>query len=127
MLTTVYKRASFDAAHHLPNYEGKCKNVHGHHWVVEVGLKGDPHPQAGMVVDFSILSVFLKEYVVGALDHRDINTIIPNPTAENIAHWILKQFRIALPMFKESSNPKLHVVRIWETPDSYAEVILNDY
>ncbi len=51
--------ASFDAAHFLTNYEGKCKNIHGHRWRVVLSIKGDPCN--GMVVDFNIIKKDLKE------------------------------------------------------------------
>jgi 6-pyruvoyltetrahydropterin/6-carboxytetrahydropterin synthase len=123
---TVYKRAGFDAAHFLPNYVGKCSVMHGHHWVVEVGIRGLLDPKTGMVVDFTRLSAFLKEDIVTTLDHHTVNDTVPNPTAENIAFWVAKRFRIILPeLYPESRYilPRLAVVRVWETEDSYAEVL----
>jgi 6-pyruvoyltetrahydropterin/6-carboxytetrahydropterin synthase len=118
--TLVVKRTSFDAAHFLPNYEGKCHEMHGHHWLVDLGVIGDPDPISGMVIDFSFLNKFLKDVVVETLDHHTVNDTVSNPTAENIAHWILKKFRIHL-------GPKLpfcslSLIRVWETENSYAEL-----
>jgi len=50
----VTKQISFDAAHFLPNYDGKCANMHGHRWTIEVAVAGSVH-EDGMVMDFSKL------------------------------------------------------------------------
>ncbi|HEX3048027.1 MAG TPA: 6-carboxytetrahydropterin synthase, partial [Bacillota bacterium] len=46
------KQFTFDSAHYLPGYDGKCKNMHGHTWRVEVGIKGK-HLKNGILFDFS--------------------------------------------------------------------------
>ncbi len=74
---TVVKRVSFDAAHYLPDYPGKCKNMHGHHWVVELGIKGAIDEETGMVVDFTLLNTLLRDKIVERFDHRLVNDIIP--------------------------------------------------
>lgn len=119
MRTTVVKKVSFDAAHHLPHYEGKCKNMHGHHWVVELGVEGEVNRATGMVIDFSELSQFLKVVVVDTFDHKVVNDTIRNPTAENIAEFILDQY---LGWRKFTKKLDLAFIRVWETEDSYAEV-----
>lgn len=113
---TVVKRISFDAAHYLPGYEGKCAQMHGHHWVVELGVKGPINEETGIVVDFVHLSDFLKEYVVDKFDHTLLNDIIPNPTAENLARYIL-MYTIRLEV---KTGCKLAFIKCWETEDSYA-------
>ena len=66
---------SFDAAHFLPNYEGKCHNIHGHHWRVVMEIQGrqlqTDRQQDGMLVDFSSLKHDLRE-AVDAMDHTMI-------------------------------------------------------
>lgn len=120
MKAIVVKKSSFDAAHFLPNYPGKCANMHGHHWVVELGVEGNIDPETHMVIDFSELNKFLKEKIVARLDHRTVNDIIANPTAEFIAHWI----KLAWDIWSEQNclAVDLVFVRVWETEDSYAEV-----
>ena len=54
----VSKRVSFDAAHFLPGYVGKCSQMHGHHWIVELAVAGEVNLETGMVIDFIELSRF---------------------------------------------------------------------
>jgi len=120
MRATVVKRVSLDAAHFLPGYEGKCANMHGHRWVVELGVSGEVDPDTGMVIDFGELSAFLKEKVVERFDHHLINDVIENPTAECIALRI----RTSWVVWSEENclAVGLSFLRVWETEDSYAEV-----
>ena len=124
MRATVVKRVSFDAAHFLPGYIGKCAKMHGHHWVVELGVSGEIDLDTGMVIDFGELSAFLEEKVVERFDHRLVNDIIENPTAENIAVRVLMSFKL----WREEQQLDVNYgiqgefVRVWETPDSFVEV-----
>lgn len=114
----VSTKLSFDAAHLLPNYEGKCRNLHGHRWEVEVGVRGFINQDTGMVIDFSIIKQGIKP-LVDLLDHNFLNTLIENPTAENLAVQILKWIKrnIKLP-----NTCEIYFVKVWESPTSYAEV-----
>jgi len=116
----VSKKVSFDAAHFLPNYEGKCKNLHGHHWVVEVAVSGSIMEEHGFVVDFSRLKNWLVENVVGEFDHTLLNGRLENPTAENIALAIKEQFEDT--GWSISADIKLAWIKVWETEDSYVEL-----
>ena len=124
MRVTVVKGVSFDAAHFLPGYKGKCANMHGHHWVVELGVVGEVKA-SGMVVDFTYLKEFLKT-VEDAFDHKCVNDTIETPTAENICLWV----RDKLLQWKEDGHInflslyelEIAWIKIWETEDSYAEV-----
>ena len=119
MRATVEKAISFDAAHFLPDYAGKCSNMHGHHWVVKLGVEGEIDNSSGMVIDFTILGKFLKE-VEDVFDHHLVNNIVDNPTAENIAIYIRNMYLgrdIDL-----GSRRGLKYIRVWETEDSMAEV-----
>ena len=83
----VKKRFEISAAHRLNlRYESKCSNVHGHNWIITVECKAIELNKDGMVTDFS----HIKELVKNKLDHAFINDVIEkNPTAENIAKWIV--------------------------------------
>ena len=75
------------ASHSLSlSYESKCTNLHGHNWVITVYCKSEKLNADGMVYDFTHIKELLKE----KLDHRNLNEVLPfNPTAENIARWIV--------------------------------------
>ena len=121
MNATVVKRASFDAAHFLPNHPGKCANMHGHHWVVEIGIEGLVDEKSGMVTDFKNVKTLLSPIIEG-FDHQVLNEFLDQPTAENIAQYI---FGIVRGNLEDVISPTpIHVkfVRVWETEDSMAEV-----
>ena len=124
MKTSVCRRFRFDAAHYLPNYVGKCKNLHGHSFFVDISLKGPVDGKSGMIVDFGWIKECF-ESVSKDLDHHLLNDVIPNPTAENIAASLFEQ--IEYHWIQSPNEPvQLEFVRVWETPDSYAEVRPDD-
>jgi len=104
---------TFDAAHHLPHYKGKCANVHGHTYKVEVGLCGYVDPRTGMVMDMTQLKSHV-EAVILQLDHKDLNKVIKNPTAENIAAFLYAE------LTEKLSGAGIRI-KVWETPDAYVE------
>lgn len=70
------------------NYESKCQDLHGHNWQVVVYCKSETLNENGMVVDFTQI----KKAVHDKLDHKHLNDVVDfNPTAENIARWIVEQ------------------------------------
>lgn len=129
----ICKTFSFEAAHELPNHDGKCARLHGHHYRVDVYVRGLVQPisgesNEGMVMDFGFLSGAWKEHIEDRVDHRLLNDIIEAPTAERVAAWLLREFRAVLS--GEGARPFLGnvvKVRVWETPTSWAEVETNGY
>ncbi len=115
MRMTVVKSISFDAAHFLPDYKGKCSNTHGHHWIVELAIEGEVNKNTGMVIDFALLNGFLK-HIEDQLDHTLINDTIPNPTAENICLFVADELRGDDWGFA----PNWKFIKVWETENSYA-------
>ena len=83
----IKKRFEISAAHRLRlSYDSKCTNLHGHNWVITVECRSRELNSDGMVTDFTRV----KETVMSRLDHAVINDVLDmNPTAENIAHWIV--------------------------------------
>lgn len=104
----IYVRAEFDAAHFLPNYNGKCANLHGHTWRVELTVRSEAL-NGGMVIDFTDIKAILKEVVP---DHSLLNDIIANPTAENLAQHFYGELKQRI--------PGLIKVVVWESANSGA-------
>jgi 6-pyruvoyltetrahydropterin/6-carboxytetrahydropterin synthase len=115
------KSVTFDAAHLLRGYVGKCANLHGHTYRLEVAVAGEKVDQVGMLFDFLDLKKLIQG-VVDRLDHRFINDIPPyneiNPTAENMACQIYQTLRQQLA--GQNPNIKLKYVQVWETPTASA-------
>jgi 6-pyruvoyltetrahydropterin/6-carboxytetrahydropterin synthase len=80
---------SFEAAHHLVGYEGKCSRVHGHRWVVKAAWIGDADESSGMICDFKILKERLRHLLI-RFDHQDLNYYFNDPTAEYVAEEIFR-------------------------------------
>ena len=86
----VTKRMEIAGSHRLKlSYKSKCKNLHGHNWIVTVYCRARKLNKDGMVIDFK----HVKNKIHGFLDHGNFNELLSfNPTAENIAKWIVDQF-----------------------------------
>lgn len=127
---SVVKSIDFCYGHRLLNYEGKCRNLHGHNGRVEIEVSGDRLDPLGMLADFGDIKRLMKQWIDDNLDHRmilkegdpavafiraqgePVFVIAENPTAEALAKLIyLKSRELGLPVSS---------VRVWETPDSCA-------
>jgi 6-pyruvoyltetrahydropterin/6-carboxytetrahydropterin synthase len=121
----VSKEFTFDAAHHLHAYDGKCMNLHGHTYRVVFGISGYSDDR-GLMMDFGDLKDIWKSDIEIFLDHRYLNETLPlmNTTAENMVVWIYEKMKEAL---SKEDRQKLYIgarvefVRLFETPTSYAE------
>ncbi len=132
---TVYitRQVHFNAAHRLHNPSksqewnvkqyGLCTNPHwhGHNYVLEITVAGEPDADTGYIMDLSALKRIVHEAVVDRCDHRNLNTdvdflrgIIPSTENLTIAFWA--EIEKHLP-----ANARLYRVRLYETPRNYAE------
>src|ERR671939_1436647 len=91
-LFEVMIERNFSSAHQLRGYKGKCENLHGHNYKIEIYARGSELDNIGLLVDFGELKTAADE-VVAYLDHRNINELPPfdelQPSAENLAKYIL--------------------------------------
>ncbi len=82
---TIIKKLEISASHKLKlSYNSKCENLHGHNWIVYIYLKSDKLNENSMVYDF----MDMKKSIMDKLDHKNLNNIVEQPTAENIAKFI---------------------------------------
>jgi len=109
----------FDSAHYLRGYKGKCENLHGHRWRIEVCFSCRQLDELGLGLDFSDAKNMVAEAVQG-LDHVCLNEVAPfdeiNPSTENIARVIFESVEGKLP----SGDVILKWVKVWESPDACA-------
>lgn len=110
----------FSSAHQLRGYKGKCENLHGHNYKIEVYVRGAELDNIGLLVDFGDVKVAADE-IVNYLDHRNINELPPfdeelNPSAENLARYILEFIASRI----DDDRVQVYKVRCFETPTSVA-------
>jgi len=142
----VTKRFHFEMAHTLYEYDGLCRNIHGHSYNLEVTISGEPrneagHPKDGMVLDFGELKNIVKTQVVNRFDHAlMVNRLVPEkqmellkqtterviivdfqPTSENIVTFIAEILQQHLPL-----SVNLFSIRLYETVTSFAEWFADD-
>jgi 6-pyruvoyltetrahydropterin/6-carboxytetrahydropterin synthase len=135
MLMLLTRRAEFSASHvcRIPSLdealnrrlfgEAANPNGHGHNYIVEVTVEGEPDPVTGMVIDLKELKEIIDEEVLVPMDHRFLNYEVQPfdriiPTAENVASEIWSRLDARL----RHSSAALHKVRLFETADLYVDV-----
>ena len=137
----ITKQFSFEMAHALRNYDGLCRNIHGHSYKMDITLAGQPlrdefSPKNGMVMDFGDLKRIVNEEIISLLDHalvlnaktdtqlvdvlkqnyEKIVIVEFQPTTENLLNFIADKLKTKL-----SERVKLTRVRLRETDTSYAD------
>ncbi|MBS3737513.1 6-carboxytetrahydropterin synthase QueD [Mesohalobacter halotolerans] len=138
----ITKQFTFEMAHALHGYDGKCKNIHGHSYKLDVCVIGEPiedssHPKCGMVIDFGDLKHIVKSEIVDKLDHAImLNTNSPHqnlaqelqssghkivevnyqPTSENMVADFAETIKAKL-----DKNLRLHSLKLRETETAFAE------
>jgi 6-pyruvoyltetrahydropterin/6-carboxytetrahydropterin synthase len=131
-LLTVTRRLTFNAAHRVHNPTltdeensklfGKCNNPnwHGHNYVLEVSVTGEPDPVTGYVIDLGTVKRVVESEFVEQVDHKNLNIDVPfmrgtNPTSENI---IIACWRVIEPALRPA---RLSRLRLWETENNHVE------
>jgi len=142
----ITREFNFEMAHALWNYDGACKNIHGHSYRLFVTLSGIPitdpdNPKFGMVLDFKDLNELVKGPIVDFLDHslvlymasdgehldpvkkmyEKVHVFDFQPTCENLVLYIAETIRSLL-----GPTLELHAVKLYETATSYAEWYAED-
>lgn len=113
MKFVISKRFTFEAAHNLVWHEGKCRNIHGHSYVLMVFAVGDLDSN-GVIMDFGDLKKLVNDVVIDVHDHKYLNELYENPTAELMAGFILQKLN--------EEDERIFKVRLYETESSYCEV-----
>lgn len=112
-------KSEFSSAHNLRNYKGKCEELHGHNWKVEVCIAANNKNKQGMILDFHEIKSALENVTEG-LDHKYLNQAAyfkkHNPTSENLAEYIFNQMAKLL----KSSRYRLEEVIVWESDNCSA-------
>lgn len=140
----ITKEFRFEGAHALPGYDGKCRNIHGHSYLMYVTVKGENlngtnSPKEGMVVDFKQVKAIVNENIVDVLDHalimhaasplsQELAQAYPNvimvdfqPSTENLICWFAQVLSGKLPQGVE-----LFSIKLYETAGSFAEWYASD-
>ena len=105
----VCREFTFDAAHHLIEYQGKCENVHGHTYRLRICIEENIKDN-GLAYDFVDLKKIVNQKVIDLLDHQDLNNFFKQPSCENVAVWIWDELKKFL---------NIAEVWLWESPDTF--------
>lgn len=135
----VTRKAHFNAAHRLHNPEksdewnrkifGKCNypNWHGHNYIIEVTVAGEPDPDTGYLIDLGDLKGIIEERVIEPCDHRNLNLDVDFlqgviPSTENLVKAFYHQLKEDVER-AAADGGLLYSVRLYETERNYAEYI----
>jgi 6-pyruvoyltetrahydropterin/6-carboxytetrahydropterin synthase len=130
----ITRRAEFSASHTCYNPalseqqnrdlygEHAGSHGHGHNYVMEVSIEGDPDPVTGMIVDLRLVKNIIQREVIDLMDHRHLNQEVPPfdrtvPTTENVVREVWRRLQPGLTF----SNARLHSIRLYETDDLYVD------
>lgn len=105
-----YVKHHFDAVHFLRDYKGKCRNLYGYTWEVEIWIEKKLKPEEDMIIDFALV-----KQIIDTFDHKYINDFIYNPTTENLVRYFLRRF--------EGYDA---TIKVWESEGSCVEGNTNE-
>lgn len=140
----ITKEFRYEGAHTLIGYDGKCRHIHGHSYLMYVTVIGRPstdteHPKNGMILDFKLLKQLVQDTLINRFDHalvmpenavlaEELQTAYGNviqvpfqPTSENMVIYFAEELTKALP-----TDIQLHSIRLYETVSSYVEWFASD-
>lgn len=149
----ITKRIEFDAGHRIPSHNSKCRNVHGHRYVLEVTLVGDVNPvrgesDDGMVLDFGDIKKIILDIISDKWDHaflvyegdtkmrealallgKDHKTVVLRdiPTVENLAIWAGILLKDEFEKRYQTSFLRIFSIRLYETPNSWSDFLLEEF
>ena len=123
---SITKKLVFDSAHYITDHEGKCKNLHGGRYDIEIKVKGRIDPMTGFVIDYSLIKNITKNLIINKFDHKTLNLTCPElawrSSTEFLSVFIWEELIEFLPNLKK--------IKIYETETSFCEyegVSLSDY
>jgi 6-pyruvoyltetrahydropterin/6-carboxytetrahydropterin synthase len=132
MNVAIYKEVQFDASHRLLHYKGKCANLHGHRWKVEVWIEGKPDATTGILVDYNVIREIVEKFdhqiLLNGADpmaaciekFQHVITTKGDPTSELLADLIRKDLARYCRSHKIAA--KVTRIRVWESPSCFAEI-----
>jgi 6-pyruvoyltetrahydropterin/6-carboxytetrahydropterin synthase len=132
MKVGIYKEVQIDTSHRLLHYEGKCANLHGHRWKIEIWMEGEPDPVTKILIDYSMIRKIVDKYdhqiilnqedpmVPRIQEFHQVITTPGDPTSELMASLIRDDLRA----FCREQGIKATVpkIRVWESPTAFAEL-----
>lgn len=134
-MITIGKEFEFSASHQLVRNElspeenfalfGKCAQLHGHNYLLQVAVCGTPQANTGMIMDFRDLKAIVKEVIVDEVDHRHLNTDVPwlsgiLPTAELLVNTFF--IKLSPIISSQIKGAELYQLTLWETRTSFAKI-----
>ncbi len=132
MTTTIYKEVQIDASHRLLYYKGKCANLHGHRWKIEVWMEGEPDKKTGILIDYNSIKNVIGKYDHQVILNKDdpmaaalepfqhVITTPGDPTSEKLARIFVAEINAAARM--ENPDARVKMIRVWESPNCFAEI-----
>ncbi|MDB2461256.1 6-carboxytetrahydropterin synthase [Gammaproteobacteria bacterium] len=119
---TITKKLVFDSAHYITDHDGKCKNLHGGRYDIEISIKDRIDPMTGFVIDYSLIKNITKNLVINKFDHKTLNLTCPELSWRSSTEFLA----IVIWEILIEYLPNLKKIKIYETETSYCEFKGND-
>ena len=119
---SITRKLVFDSAHFITDHEGKCKNLHGGRYDIEISIKDRIDPMTGFVIDYSLIKNITKNLVINKFDHKTLNFTCPELSWRSSTEFLA----IVIWEILIEYLPNLKKIKIYETETSYCEFKGND-